>query len=90
MIATLLLWTVGKMIWARRSRVGDKFTKLVVCIDSDQTTLESLVSAQHGLNTLNEIMQLANISILKIWSILISKAPKVTTVHVYYRNLSRV
>ncbi|XP_074349579.1 uncharacterized protein LOC141689246 isoform X2 [Apium graveolens] len=75
-MATLLLWTVGKMIWARHARVGEKYTKLVVCIDSDQTTLESLVSAQHGLNTLNEIMQLANISMLKIWSILISKAPK--------------
>lgn len=48
-IATLLLWTVGKMIWARRARVGDKYTKLVVCIDSDQTTMESLVSAQHGI-----------------------------------------
>ncbi|KAL1813393.1 hypothetical protein ACET3Z_023458 [Daucus carota] len=77
-IAALLLWTVSKMIWARRARVADKYTKLVVFVDSEQTTVGSLVSAQHGMNTINELMQSANISILKMWSILISKAPKHT------------
>ncbi|KAL8259733.1 hypothetical protein R6Q59_027686 [Mikania micrantha] len=76
-IAVFLMWIVSKMIWARRHGVGKK-TKFVVCTASDQTTMESIVSAQHGLNTVYNIMQLANISILKIWSILLSNAPKHT------------
>ncbi|KAF5783908.1 hypothetical protein HanXRQr2_Chr11g0513451 [Helianthus annuus] len=76
-MAVLLMWVVTMMIWARRHGVGKK-TKFVVCTASDQTTMESIVSAQHGLNTVYNIMQLANIAILKIWSILLSNAPKHT------------
>ncbi|KAI3696808.1 hypothetical protein L6452_29373 [Arctium lappa] len=76
-IAAFLMWVVSKMIWARRNEVGKK-TKFVVCTASDQTTRESIVSAQHGLNTVYSIMQLANISILKVWSILLSNAPEHT------------
>ncbi|KVI00049.1 Protein of unknown function DUF639 [Cynara cardunculus var. scolymus] len=76
-MATFLMWVVSKMIWARRNEVGKK-TKFVVCTASDQTTRESIVSAQHGLNSVYSIMQLANISILKIWSILLSNAPEHT------------
>ncbi|PWA88634.1 hypothetical protein CTI12_AA118690 [Artemisia annua] len=76
-LAVFLMWVVSKMIWARRHEVGKK-TKFVVCTASDQSTRESIVSAQHGLNTVYTIMQTANISILKIWSILLSNAPKHT------------
>ncbi|XP_071688331.1 uncharacterized protein [Rutidosis leptorrhynchoides] len=76
-LAVFLMWIVSKMIWARRHEVGKK-TKFVVCTASDQSTRESIVSAQHGLNTVYSIMQLTNISILKIWSILLSNAPKHT------------
>ncbi|GJV12997.1 uncharacterized protein Tco_1354538 [Tanacetum coccineum] len=76
-LAVFLMWVVSKMIWARRHEVGKK-TKFVVCTASDQSTRESIVSAQHGLNTVYSIMQTANISILKIWSILLSNAPKHT------------
>ncbi|KAK1426140.1 hypothetical protein QVD17_14809 [Tagetes erecta] len=74
-MAVFLMWVVSKMIWARRHGVGKK-TKFVVCTASDQTTMESIVSAQQGLNTVYNLMQLANISILKVWSILLSNAPK--------------
>lgn len=52
---------------------------------SDQSTLESIVSAQQGLYTVHEMMQIANIAMLKIWSILISKAEKVLpfSLHVF-------
>ncbi|CAK8575959.1 unnamed protein product [Lathyrus sativus] len=43
---------------------------------SDKSTMDSVVSAQHGLYTVHELMQIANITMLKIWSILISKADK--------------
>ncbi|KAK2982110.1 hypothetical protein RJ640_023392 [Escallonia rubra] len=78
-IATFLLWLISKMVWARRQRIG-KRTKIIVCTASDQTTVESLVSAQHGLKTVQYIMQLANITILKIWSILLSRSPKHTDI----------
>ncbi|KAL2553907.1 Plant protein of unknown function [Forsythia ovata] len=38
--------------------------------------MESIVSAQQGLRTVHEVMQNINIAILKIWSILVSKAQK--------------
>nr|XP_017250670.1 PREDICTED: uncharacterized protein LOC108221292 [Daucus carota subsp. sativus] len=77
-IAALLLWMVGKMIQARRNRMGEKYDKLVVCTASDKSAVESVVSAQHGLLTASEMLRLANISILKAWSIFFSKAPKHT------------
>ncbi|KAL8147461.1 uncharacterized protein LOC141707872 [Apium graveolens] len=77
-IAALLLWLVGKMMWVRWNRIGDKYDKLVVCTASDKSAVESMVSAQHGLLTASEMLRLANISILKAWSIFFSKAPKHT------------
>ncbi|KAL5058705.1 hypothetical protein RYX36_030309 [Vicia faba] len=43
---------------------------------SDQSTMDNIVLAQHGFYTVHEMMQIANIAMLKIWSILISKADK--------------
>ncbi|XP_077245236.1 argH (DUF639) [Tasmannia lanceolata] len=77
-IAASLLWCVGKMIWARYKRVGEKYNEIVVCTCSDQTTIESIVNAQHGLKNFQEMLQTANITILKIRSILESRAPKHT------------
>ena len=65
------------MIEARRKRQHEKCNKIVVCTASDKTTMESIVSAQHGLRTMHDLVQSANIAILKIWSIVIWKAPKV-------------
>lgn len=76
-LAAFLLWLAAKLIQGRKQRNGSKCDKIVICTSSDQTTMESIVSAQHGLGTAREMVQLANISILKIYSILIGKAPKV-------------
>lgn len=65
------------MMEARNNRVSERWDELVISTASDQTTMESIVSAQQGLNTVREMMQIANVTILKIWSLLISKAQKV-------------
>ncbi|XP_011094141.1 uncharacterized protein LOC105173922 isoform X1 [Sesamum indicum] len=77
-ISAFLLWAVAKMLQARRERIPEKQDKIVICTASDQSTMESIVSAQQGLRSVHEIMQQTNIALLKIWSILISKAPKHT------------
>ncbi|KAJ8562993.1 hypothetical protein K7X08_031445 [Anisodus acutangulus] len=75
-IAALLLGTVVTMIWARQRGILDKANKIVIYTGSDQTTMESIVSAQHGLRNVYDLVQSMNIVLLKIWSILVSKAPK--------------
>ncbi|KAH9784590.1 ArgH [Citrus sinensis] len=75
-IAACLLTIVVKMLQARKKRLTDKCNEIVVCTASDQSTVESIVSAQYSLITIHEMLQAANIMILKIWSILISKARK--------------
>lgn len=68
---------VGTMLWARRNRIGERHKEIVVSTSSDKTTMESIVAAQHGLKNLHEIVKTTNIAILRIWSILIGKSPKV-------------
>ncbi|CAN4124825.1 unnamed protein product [Withania somnifera] len=75
-IAALLLGIVATMIWARRRRIPDKVHSIVIYTGSDQTTMESIVSAQQGLRSVYDFIQMMNIIILKIWSVLVSKAPK--------------
>ncbi|XP_059308739.1 uncharacterized protein LOC132059914 isoform X1 [Lycium ferocissimum] len=75
-IAALLLATVATMLWARQRGVLDKANKIVIYTGSEQTTMESIVSAQHGLRNVYDLVQRMNIVLLKIWSIFVSKAPK--------------
>ncbi|KAL6507821.1 hypothetical protein OROGR_024016 [Orobanche gracilis] len=75
-ISGFLLWVVAKMMWARRARISEKHNKVVVRTGSDQTAMESIVSAQHGLRTAHEMLRETNIALLKIWSIMVSRAPK--------------
>ncbi|XP_022842828.1 uncharacterized protein LOC111366320 isoform X2 [Olea europaea var. sylvestris] len=77
-IAAFLFFLVATMLLARLTRSPEKQDKIVICTGSNQTTMESIVSAQQGLRTIREIIRNINISILKIWSILVSKAPKHT------------
>ena len=71
------MYIVGMMLWARRRKVGEDSEEVVVSTTSDKTTMESKVAAQHGLNNLHELVKTTNITILKIQSILVSRAPKV-------------
>lgn len=74
----MLIWTVSKMLGARLGATAEKRDEIVVSTSSGQkTTVESIVGAQFGLKTIHEVMQATNIAILKIWSIMCSKAPKV-------------
>ncbi|XP_057730083.1 uncharacterized protein LOC130945373 [Arachis stenosperma] len=78
-IACFLIWVIVKMLEARKNRICEKRKEIVISRTSmaaDQSMVESIVSAQHGLYTVHEIMQIANIAMLKIWSILIYKADK--------------
>ncbi|KAG5232854.1 hypothetical protein IMY05_013G0060900 [Salix suchowensis] len=76
-IAAGLFWLVLKMILSRLGRSQDKCNEVVVCSGSDQKiTMESIVAAQFGLKNIHEMMQLSNISILKILSIIHAKARK--------------
>ncbi|KAG6437429.1 hypothetical protein SASPL_102346 [Salvia splendens] len=77
-ISALLLWMVSKMIQVRRRGLPQKNNKIVIYAGSDQTTMESIVTAQQGLRTVHETMKQINITMLKIWSILTSEAPKHT------------
>ncbi|GLT87442.1 hypothetical protein SLE2022_055240 [Rubroshorea leprosula] len=71
-----LLLVVAKMLQAKRKRIHNKLNEIVVCAASNQTTRESIVSAQFGFLTLQEMLQEANIVILKIHSTFISRSPK--------------
>lgn len=74
------------MIWARRRRIPDKVHRIVVYTGSDQSTMESIVSAQQGLRSVYDLIQTMNVTILKIWSVLVSKAPKVRQFVVFFFN----
>ena len=76
-VAALLFWVVLVMLQARKKKIQEKCDEIVVCTASDQTTMESIVSAQQSLQNVHEIVQAANIAVLKIWSIFISKTRKV-------------
>ncbi|ERM93577.1 hypothetical protein AMTR_s00004p00112920 [Amborella trichopoda] len=77
-LAAILVWMVGLMLWVRRKRVRDKCKEIVICTSSDQTPMESIVSAQHALHQFYNIVQTTNIAILKSRSIFESRAPKHT------------
>ncbi|KAI0524804.1 hypothetical protein KFK09_004190 [Dendrobium nobile] len=75
-LAALLLFVVGMMLWARHKRLGELSEEVVVSPPSDKTTVESIVSAQYGLQNFDEMVKTINITILKIKSIFVSKTPK--------------
>ncbi|KAK9079249.1 hypothetical protein SSX86_000919 [Deinandra increscens subsp. villosa] len=76
-IAGLILWMITKMMRAKKEEVG-KRTKFVVSSPTDQTAVDSIVAAKHGIDTIYDILQLVNVSLLKIWSIWLANAPKHT------------
>ncbi|KAG7027480.1 hypothetical protein SDJN02_11493, partial [Cucurbita argyrosperma subsp. argyrosperma] len=75
-----LPWFKEVLEWERPAAtvtvLAEKCDEIVVCTASDQTTMESIVSAQQSMQNVHEIVQAANIAVLKIWSIFISKTRK--------------
>lgn len=76
-IAMVLMLTVGMMFWARRNRIGERCKEIVLHSSSDKATMDIIVSAQQSMNKLHALVKTMNITILRIWSLLIGKAPKV-------------
>ncbi|XP_074580392.1 uncharacterized protein LOC141836766 [Curcuma longa] len=75
-IALIALLIVAAILWARVNGIGERCREMVVNTTSDQTMMESIVAAQHSLNNLHELVKKTNITILRIFSIIIGKAPK--------------
>ncbi|CAL9152818.1 unnamed protein product [Musa hybrid cultivar] len=75
-ITMVLMLTVGMMFWARRNRIGERCKEIVLHSSSDKTTMDNIVSAQQSMNKLHVLVKTMNITILRIWSLLIGKAPK--------------
>lgn len=77
-ISAFLLWMVATMLKTRRSRTADKHNKIVIYTEY-QTTMECIVSVQQGIRTMYDMVQRLNVTILKIWSVMVSHTPKVLT-----------
>ncbi|KAM0944124.1 hypothetical protein DsansV1_C12g0116161 [Dioscorea sansibarensis] len=76
-LAVCVMSMVGMMIRARRNRISNNRPEIVVPTSSDKTTVESIVAAQHSLRSVHDMVKNTNIAILKIRSILESRALKV-------------
>ncbi|CAN1352382.1 hypothetical protein LINPERPRIM_LOCUS42786 [Linum perenne] len=77
-IAAFLFRGALRILEARRGRSDKQSNEIVVHTGGEQkSTTESIVAAQFGLKSVHEVMQAANIAILKIWSLMLAKAPKV-------------
>ncbi|KAK5813761.1 hypothetical protein PVK06_029212 [Gossypium arboreum] len=77
-ISAGLLVLVAKMIQARQEKLKDKQKEITVCtaFESTASTRENIVSAQYMYMTICQIIQQANVTILKLHSVLVSRAPK--------------
>ncbi|KAI3437054.1 uncharacterized protein J3R85_005789 [Psidium guajava] len=75
-IAAGLLWLVMKMLHVRKEKKEYRREEIVVCTESDKSTMESIVSAQRGLQTVHDLVQKVNITLLKLWSIFLWRSPK--------------
>ncbi|KAI4381606.1 hypothetical protein MLD38_007667 [Melastoma candidum] len=76
-VAALLVWLVVMMHQTRKRRVSRRRDdEVMVCTASDKSMAESIVSAQHSLQTVQELIREINIAILKLRSIYVSTARK--------------
>lgn len=73
------MWLVVKMIQARAHGTRHKHDEVVVSTSSEQSTMESIVSAQRGLQSLHELIKTTNITLLKLQSIYASRTRRVRT-----------
>ena len=78
------------MVKARRENVRDKLNKIVVSRGSDQTTIESIVSAQQGFITVQDMVKTMTIATMKIQSILVSRTNKVLIMLILIFQLLRL
>eukprot|EP01018_Ginkgo_biloba_P039505 Gb_15960 [translate_table: standard] len=72
-VSALLFMAAGFLMWVRSTDMKNKYDEIVVSTSSDQTTMESVVSAQQALNQVHSAIQATNITLLKLLSIALSK-----------------
>lgn len=65
------------MLHVRKERKEYQREEIVICTASDQSMVESIVSAQRGLQTVHEMVQKVNITLLKLRSIFLGRSHKV-------------
>jgi hypothetical protein len=69
------------MFWARQRKIGEICSEVIIDTSSDKTTMESIVEAQHNMKKVHEYVKTANIVILRLWSIVLARSPKVSSAH---------
>ncbi|KAK3148333.1 hypothetical protein QOZ80_3BG0293730 [Eleusine coracana subsp. coracana] len=77
-LAASLITAVGVMVWARQRKIGKIQSEVIIDTSSDKSTMESIVEAQQSLRKVHEYIKIANVVILRMWSIVLAKSPKHT------------
>ncbi|CAL4912657.1 unnamed protein product [Urochloa decumbens] len=90
MLAASLILAVGVMIWARKRKIGKLWSEVIIDTSSDKTTMESIVEAQQSLKKVHEYIKTANVVILRLWSIALSRSPKHTETMIWMLTGSAV
>ncbi|CAL4920852.1 unnamed protein product [Urochloa decumbens] len=90
MLAASLILAVGVMIWARKRKIGKLCSEVIIDTSSDKTTMESIVEAQQSLKKVHEYIKTANVVILRLWSIALSRSPKHTETMIWMLTGSAV
>jgi 6-phosphogluconate dehydrogenase len=76
-LSSLLVGIAGAIIWSKRKHIGERYSEVIIDTSTDKSTMETVVEAQQTLKGLHEILKIVNITILKIWSLIASRSPKV-------------
>ena len=76
-LAASLILAVGAMVWAKQRKLGEICSEVIIDKSLDKTTMESIVEAQHSMKKVHEYVKTANVVILRLWSIILARSPKV-------------
>ncbi|GJN09037.1 hypothetical protein PR202_ga27004 [Eleusine coracana subsp. coracana] len=77
-LAASLIMVVGVMVWARQRKIDKIQSEVIIDTSSDKSTMKSIVEAQQSLMKAHEYIKIANVVILRMWSIVLAKSPKHT------------
>lgn len=69
---------VGVMVWAKQRKIGKIQSEVIIDTSSDKSTMESIVEGQRSLKKAHEYIKIANVVILRMWSIALARSPKVS------------
>ena len=75
--AVSLLRAVHAMVRAKQRKIGEICSEVIIDKSSDKMTMESIVEAQHIMEKVHEYVKMTNVVILRLWSIILARSPKV-------------